>query len=92
MTRLSDTLKGFLGFAATLVWLWVVSAITAEKPEWGRSIWAVALAPVALFALGVSRKRKQAAHRTLNGLCKNCGYDLRASRDCCPECGTPIAS
>jgi len=43
----------------------------------------------AAAALAVSSSRLRRPRRT-TGTCATCGYDLRESRERCPECGTPI--
>lgn len=55
--------------------LWLFVLLCAILPAW--------------WLLIFLRARKRAA-RIRSGQCPNCGYDLRASAERCPECGMPI--
>jgi hypothetical protein len=55
-------------------------------PDWSLLI-AAALLPFAwLFRRWMGARRK-----AMEGRCRRCGYDLRATPDRCPECGTQVA-
>lgn len=47
--------------------------------------------PACLFAI-LPLIRWTRRHRPRTGCCPSCGYDLRATADRCPECGTPCIS
>jgi hypothetical protein len=53
--------------------------------------WFLMLASGALPALWCIHRARiaRASKRQAGGLCPSCGYDLRATPDRCPECGSP---
>ena len=54
--------------------------------------WLLTVVTAALPGLWYRSYRRDRLHRRrkLKGLCLHCGYDLPATPDRCPECGTPV--
>jgi hypothetical protein len=63
-----------------------VRYVTAVAPFWGLAFLAAA-PPLGWMAL-LFRSRARRRRQKRSGLCPACGYDLRATPDVCPECGT----
>jgi hypothetical protein len=78
----------FLGFAHQ--WRDQKHPYGADRCDWVTlPMWSLAAASGAVGGAGVvgySRRRRRRT-RERRGLCPECGYDLRATPDQCPECG-----
>lgn len=91
MLDISEQLTGFMsGFGyRRLSWesspLELPGIRIAMVPHW--FVAAIACIPALLWLRATRRHRR----RIRGGLCLACGYDLRESRERCPECGTVAA-
>ena len=88
-------LAAFLALQFPLGVLKAVRAINdLERPPWENSLWSVFPTmswiglPIAVLIVAYDRRRIRRESRQEAGECLNCGYDLRATPDRCPECGT----
>ncbi len=80
---------------------WISRGPTGMRTHWrffymsGRALILPLWIPTVLFGIwptiALVRLRHRRRRRKL-GLCLKCGYDLRASKDRCPECGTEFRS
>jgi hypothetical protein len=84
--------KGMLGFAFTNEnWNWIpgtpywVPYLYLQIPQW-LLVLITGLMPV--MWLRIRLKRRTESQRRSSNLCRSCAYDLRASPERCPECGT----
>ncbi len=79
----NDSWHGF-GVCRSNSLLIIPSGVAMLAPTW--FVIAVLLLPMGLWAILGWRQRR----RLKVGHCVNCGYDLRASPDKCPECGKVV--
>ena len=66
---------------------WVVGSRAIVIPFWAPTILSLTLS---IPAVVLARRSAVRAYRKRHGLCVACGYDIRESKERCPECGATI--
>lgn len=69
-----------------LIWFGPQRIILADRIIFGA--WATVIAAAGLVALHFLKRQAIRDHRKATGCCVQCGYDLKATPERCPECGT----
>lgn len=96
MDRVQDRIAGSLGFNLGLALILLGGAILVARWLWlapmslGAKLYVAAFLLLNGFAVTVlvfRRLRQIPTERRDSGQCLQCGYDLRATPDRCPECG-----
>ena len=79
---------GFWGFKTSIVGPWISHYRGSTSIVIPLPLFAIFLGSIFIYCASPSRRRRK---RKKLGLCLKCGYDLRASKDRCPECGTEFS-
>jgi hypothetical protein len=80
-----DAFSGQTTLASGGITYWT-GRLTYVTAPWWALVTALGVGP-SFRAIGLARARR-ARMREARGLCARCGYDLRATPEHCPECGS----
>lgn len=87
--RIAETRSRVASDAEDAADLQRIEAMQVEAPTaWGQGILiGIALVVYSGASVTLTVRRHCGIARRVEGRCPGCGYDLRATRDRCPECG-----
>lgn len=89
--RAGINVANVIAWLAAIVMGLIYGALLLSKLNPIAVLFTGALLALLTFVLSVQRQmRKAEERRGLAGYCERCGYDLRKSFECCPECGADI--